>query len=123
MASYANKYFKKFVPEKNLNESILTSSPIPLNIHGPKKLDEFFKELLEDQRKKTELYWDTSLEDIQQKVVQVLGPLAKLWMAVESANESDSDKVEIHLEYISTGLEQSILLLSIIRQVSSLFSF
>lgn len=111
MASYANKHLQKFVPEKDLRDSILTFSPVPSNIDGPKKLDEFFKELLDEKKKKTELFWDSSLEKIQQKTVNVFGPLSKVWMAIESANEAEGEKVEIPLEDISTSLEQSILLL------------
>ena len=110
MASYANKHLQKFVPERDLRDSILTANPVPSNIGGPKKLDEFFRELLDEQKKKTELFWDSSLEKIQQKIVNVLGPLSKVWMAIESANEAEAEKVEIPLEDISTGLEQSILL-------------
>ena len=29
MASYANKYFKEFIPEGDLKEGILTRSPLP----------------------------------------------------------------------------------------------
>ena len=42
--------------------------------------------------------------------MNVLGPLSKVWMAIESANEAEAEKEEIPLEDISTGLEQSILL-------------
>ena len=58
MADYANKYLRNFVPEKDIKDSILTTSPVPANIQGPKKLDDFFKELLEEKKKKTELFWD-----------------------------------------------------------------
>ena len=105
MASYANKHLQKFVPERDLRDSILTANPVPSNISGPKKLDEFFRELLDEQKKKTELFWDSSLEKIQLKIVNVLGPLSKVWMTIESANEAEAEKVELPLEDISTGLE------------------
>ena len=76
MASYANKHLQKFVPEKDLRDSILTFSPVPSNIDGPKKLDEFFKELLDEKKKKTELFWDSSLQKIQQKMVNVFDSLS-----------------------------------------------
>ena len=97
MADYANKYLKNFVPEKDIKDSILTTSPVPANIQGPKKLDDLFKELLEEKKKKTELFWDSNLERIQQKTLHVFGPL--------------STKVEIPLEDLTTSLDQSVMLL------------
>ena len=111
MADYANKYLKNFVPEKDIKDSILTTSPVPPNIQGPKKLDDLFKELLEEKKKKTELFWDSNLERIQQKTLHVFGPLSKVWMTIEEANDAESTKVEIPLEDLTTSLEQSVMLL------------
>ena len=111
MADYANKYLKNFVPEKDIKDSILTTSPVPANIQGPKKLDDLFKELLEEKKKKTELFWDSNLERIQQKTFHVFGPLSKVWMTIEEANDAESTKVEIPLEDLTTSLEQSVMLL------------
>ena len=36
MASYANKYFKEFIPEGDLKEGILTRSPLPENMDSVK---------------------------------------------------------------------------------------
>ena len=111
MADYANKYLKNFVPEKDIKDSILTTSPVPANIQGPKKLDDLFKELLEEKKKKTELFWDSNLERIQQKTLHVFCPLSKVWMTIEEANDAESTKVEIPLEDLTTSLEQSVMLL------------
>ena len=111
MADYANKYLKNFVPEKDIKDSILTTSPVPANIQGPKKLDDLFKELLEEKKKETELFWDSNLERIQQKTLHVFGPLSKVWMTIEEANDAESTKVEIPLEDLTTSLEQSVMLL------------
>ena len=111
MAYYANKYLRNFVPEKNIKDSILTTSPVPANIQGPKKLDDLFKELLKEKKKKTELFWDSNSERIQQKTLHVFGPLSKVWMTIEEANDAESTKVEIPLEDLTTSLEQSVMLL------------
>eukprot|EP00112_Aurelia_sp_Birch-Aquarium-sp1_P019803 Seg4970.3 transcript_id=Seg4970.3/GoldUCD/mRNA.D3Y31 product="hypothetical protein" protein_id=Seg4970.3/GoldUCD/D3Y31 len=111
MADYANKYLKNFVPEKDVKDSILTTSPVPSNIQGPKKLDDFFKELLEEKKKRSELFWDSNLERMQQKTLNVFGPLSKVWMTLEEANNAKDDKVEIPLEDLTTSLEHSVMLL------------
>ena len=64
LASYANKYFQKFVHKKNLKDSILNENPVPTNITKPRKLDEYYKELLEENRAKRELTLDGTLEKI-----------------------------------------------------------
>ena len=111
MADYANKYLTNFVPEKDIKDSILTTSPVPANIQGPKKLDDLFKELLEEKKKKTELFWDSNLERIQQKTLHVFDPLSKGWMTSEEANDAESTKVEIPLGDLTTSVEQSVMLL------------
>ena len=45
MASYDNKYFEEFIPERDLKEAILTQSSVPENIGTIKKIDDFLKDL------------------------------------------------------------------------------
>jgi len=52
MAKYAKKYFEKFVGDKELKESILLESPVPTNLPKAKVMDDYFVELLEDQKRK-----------------------------------------------------------------------
>ena len=51
------------------------------------------------------------MERIQQKTLHVFGPLSKVWMAIEEANNAEGSKVEIPLEDLTTSLEQSVMLL------------
>ena len=48
MAKYANSHFNQYVQERDLKESILTKNPVPSNITGVKKLDEFMPHLLKE---------------------------------------------------------------------------
>lgn len=73
-------------------------NPVPWNIWGPKKLDDFFKEVLEEQQKKSELYWDSTLERIQQRALHVSGPLSKVGVTIVEANNAKDEKDEIPLE-------------------------
>ena len=78
LATYANKYLQKLVQDKNLKDSILNQNPVPINITQPRKLDEYHKELLEENRAKKELALDSTLEKIQPKTLNIMGPLSKL---------------------------------------------
>ena len=51
------------------------------------------------------------MERIQQKTLHVFGPLPKVWMTIEEANNAEGSKVEIPLEDLTTSLEQSVMLL------------
>ena len=41
MASYTNKYFEQFIPERDLKEAILSQSPLPENMDTVKKIRRF----------------------------------------------------------------------------------
>ena len=66
-ASYENKYLQKFVQDKNLKDSILNENPVPTNIkyYQARRLAEYYKELLQENRAKRELTLDCTLEKIQ----------------------------------------------------------
>lgn len=108
MADYLNKYMDKYVPDKDLKDSIMTENPVPSNVNKPKKLDGYFKEILNENHKRNELKVDDALEKIQDKVVQVMGPLARVWYAVEATT---TDSQPLSAEELSKAIEQSVLIL------------
>ena len=50
LAFYANKYLQKLMKGKNLKESILNGNLVSTNTTKPWKLDEYYKELIEEYR-------------------------------------------------------------------------
>ena len=50
MAKYAKKYFEKYVSGKELKDCITLNSPLPTNLPEAKTFDDYFVELLQDQR-------------------------------------------------------------------------
>lgn len=111
LAAYVNKYLERFVPDKGLKDSILYENPVPSNVIKPKRLDDFFKELLEEQKKRSEMALDDALEKIQQKTLNILGPLSKVWLVIEGAIASSDDRTEIQLEDLAKHLEQTVMLI------------
>ena len=79
LAFYSNKYLQKFIEGKNLKDGILNENPVSTNTTKPWKLDEHYKELLEENRAKRELALDGTLEKRQSKTLNTMGPLKKLW--------------------------------------------
>ena len=43
MTGYVNHQFKYFIPEKHAEENLLVLQPVPENVRGVKKLDDFVK--------------------------------------------------------------------------------
>ena len=60
---------------------------------------DYLKELLEERHKFKELTLDKTLQKLQEKTINVMGPLATVWMAVvENADKTKKRKVEISLK-------------------------
>ena len=101
MADYVTKKFATYVPEKDLKDSIINENPVPLNIHKPnihKPLDDFLKELMEEQNKSFQVNIDRMLERLQHKTVNIMGPLSRVWLSLDNAMNTKKRKVEITLE-------------------------
>ena len=65
LVEYVDKYFNKFVPDKEIKDSVLFGNPVPSNIQKPKSLDDFYKDLLEEKRKRVEQNFDDVLTKLQ----------------------------------------------------------
>ena len=61
MAKYINK--NEFINDKQLKESILLKSAV-FNVAEPHKLDDYLKEMLEENHKQ---FWNNSVEKLQEK--------------------------------------------------------
>ena len=52
VAMYSKKYFEKYVSDKELKDNATLNSPVLTNLSRAKTMDDYFVELLEDQKKK-----------------------------------------------------------------------
>ena len=94
MAKYANDHFNTFIPEKGLQESILVEKPVPFNLHLTRKMGEPMRDLIFEKRVDSlEVAADSNLVKLQQKLLDVMEPLSKLWTIVEEASNSCFEKV------------------------------
>ena len=100
MAQYANVNFDTYIKEADLIKPVLIKSSVPENISPVKTLNDFVKDTFEDKKKQKNLDFDNVLEKIESRNQSVMGPLPKVWTAVESARLSQEDSVEADLKDI-----------------------
>ena len=88
MCDYVKENISQFIPEKSIKETILNESPVPENIPEVRSLDLFLKELMEEQGKRHSLALDKDLTELNQKVMNILGPFSSLWFNFEQEKEA-----------------------------------
>ena len=80
MADYVNLHFKNYIPDKDINKKVLTQNPALSNLQEVPALDDFVKTLLVSQ---TAITTDHQIEKFQEKILQDMGPLSRLWKGLE----------------------------------------
>ena len=96
-----------FVAEKDLEEGILHHDPVPANLPKPKKLDEFLSPFVSKFTERLDL----SLEKIEKKLYDILGPLRRTWKILEDLNNGSNDSDEIELEGMWSSIQKSLVLI------------
>ena len=95
LLKYADHYLKKFIPDKELEDSILTENSLPKNFMKVLSLDVFIRDTVTEERRNHELTMDSVLEKVQGKTRDVFGPLSRVWSylhEVTSSDHEDEDK-------------------------------
>ena len=105
MAEYENDHLQTFLSEKGVHDSILMENPIPSNADQPQTVDDFIVLLMS----KNETAVDLLLEKVQQKIANVMGPLARVWKALEDVKYYLT--LTLSLGEVATNLEKTVLLL------------
>ena len=105
MAEYVNDHFQTFLPEKGVHDSILMENPIRSNVDQPQTVDDFIVPLMSENETAVNL----SLEKVQQKIVNVMGPLDKIWKALEDVKNDPTSTLS--LEEVATNMDKTVLLL------------
>ena len=111
IASYANKYFEEFILEGDFKEATLTQSPVAENMNTVKKLDDFLKDLLKENKKTNEQNLENIFEKLQNKTRDVMGPQAKLLKILEDTKQAQDEAVQISVNELLFYVEQIVLLL------------
>ena len=92
MLLYILKQFHSFIPDVELEESILKYNPIPSNVPPLVALDEFLRGVLEENDKYLQTQEDKLLQKMQQKVLNVLGSMSKSCLKIEDSTQCRTDR-------------------------------
>jgi len=114
MLKYLHKYMMLHISDKEINDRIVDLHPVPDNIKKVPELDSYIKSLLATNNKTLTLKHEKALKNIQERIMNILGPLTKVWTLAEfkkleepvSKNSAD-DEVE---DEVTSLLEQTVLL-------------
>ena len=107
MASYTNDNSEKYIPEK---EIILIKTPRPENLDPVKKIDDYLQELLKQKKRPEDIAIDNTLEKFQDKDLDIMGPLLKLWVMVEQVNSGSGSSSTVEMDTVLELLEKTVLL-------------
>lgn len=106
LAKCTSDHFNKFIPKKDFQESALVENPTPLNLHPLKKMDEFMRDMIfEKIAGSLEEAADSNLIKLQQKLLDVMRPLSKVWTIVENTSNSRFKQVGASLPEIMKDLD------------------
>ena len=105
IAEHMNDHFQTFLPEKRVHDSILMENPIPSNVDLPQMVDDFIVQLMS----KNEAAVDLSFGKVQQKIMNVMGPLARVWKALEDVKNDPT--LTLSLEEVATNTGKAVLFL------------
>ena len=88
----------------------MIENPVPSHITEVKKLDEFISHLLKENNQASLCALDTTLEKIQKKNTDVMGPLSKVWHALESSTTAPDDEADLTIQDWLNLVLQTVLL-------------
>jgi len=112
LLAYLNKYVDNKIPEKELRDKITNFNPVPKNVRKTQEIDIFIKDVLVENNKNSTLHVDRLLKATQEKVLQILGPLTRLWEITDRekiyVDEDVPEEVEQFQNMINL-MEQSVL--------------
>ena len=114
LLEFIENNFEKYIPDKDLKESVMVPNPKPENMASVRKLDCYLQELMKDKKKSQELSLDATFEKFQDKINNIMGPLSRLWKAVDSVvtavQEGSEDPPQLHVREALSLIEQTVVL-------------
>ena len=91
------RQFGEIYPRKYVKEAILIKTPRPENLDPVKKLDDYLQELLNQKKRPQDIVIDNTLEKVQDKLLDIMGPLSKLLVMIEQVNSGSGSSSTVEM--------------------------
>ena len=113
MVDYASKRFTQYYSDKKLRETIMNEYPVPHGIPGVEVpvMDEYIPEIFMAKKADYGKTQDENWSKVQHRVLDVMGPLSKVWDILDTARLVGSENADLDLFEILDLVEKSITLL------------
>ncbi|XP_052719628.1 uncharacterized protein LOC128191535 [Crassostrea angulata] len=116
LRAFCRPFFTKFFSDETLKTKILDKYPVPDagDLFAVKSLDSFISPLLEKRNKQFDKGADKGAQNIQSRVMKVMGPLSKLWSILEGLRAASRDSHEVDnvdVVHMCSLIEQTVCLL------------
>ena len=82
---------REHISDKNVDEKIMDWNPVPTNIKEVPVLDPLNKNKLMTSGKSLTLKHEKTLKNIQSQILNILGPLCKVWTLVEAERAAEGE--------------------------------
>ena len=76
-----------------------------------KKLYDYLQELLKQKTRSQDIGIDNTLEKVQDKVLDIMRPLPKLWVLIEQVNSDIGSSSTVEMDTVLEPLEKMVLLI------------
>ena len=93
---------------------MIVPNPCPENLNKVRRLDDFLTDNIRDKKRTQEHSLEALMEKTKSKILEVMGPLSKVWLAFDAAKDGENPadkKGTPTVEQLLQLTEQSILLL------------
>ena len=113
MLDHAIEQFHTFYPEQTLKESVLSMRPVPSNMIKVPTLDDFIRGLMFQNKKHTEVQMDKVLQNVQKKIMHIMGPLSSMWFTLQKVMETpaeESTTTELSIEDLLQEVQMMVTL-------------
>ena len=113
LSEYVNKQFSDFTDDATLEESILAHNPVAENVKALKapKADTYLNDIFKTSNRPLDLQVDEGLRRVQQRLLNTMGPVTKVWALIDAIRDGKSETLEVDTFKLLELIEQSITLL------------
>ena len=113
MVKYVTQLFTQYVSDKRLKDLILDEYPVPQGVPGVEvpRVDDYILDIFTANHADYGKHVDDTWRKIQGRLIDVMGPLAKVWTMLDEARQDEGAAADLDLWEILDLIEKVMTLL------------